>query len=165
MNRTIQIAPVRKSVVVDATPAEAFDFFTAKIDRWWPKSHAIGETPLRESFIEPFVGGRWYGKHEGGEESTVGHVRVWDPGRRLVVTWEINGQWKSDPRPQFTSEVEVNFIAESAERTRVELEHRNFERMESGGREMRDGVDNGWPGILELYAAAFAKGVPLPKAS
>jgi len=151
MSRIMQIAPVRKTVVVEAAPAEAFDFFTAKIDRWWPKSHAIGATPLRESFIEPFVGGRWFGKHEGGEESTVGHVIVWDPGRRLVVSWEINGQWKSDPRTEFTSEVEVRFIAESATSTRVELEHRNFERMESGGQDMRDGVDNGWPGILALY--------------
>jgi len=165
MNRTIQIAPVRKSVVVDATPAEAFEFFTARLDRWWPKSHGIGATPLRESFIEPFVGGRWYGKHEGGEESTVGHVIVWEPGKRLIVSWEINGQWKSDPRPQFTSEVEVKFIAESAKRTRVELEHRDFERMAAGGQEMRDGVDNGWPGILELYVASCAQGVPLPKAS
>src|SRR5262249_48390251 len=115
MNRTVQIVPVRKSVIVEATPAQAVEFFTARIHRWWPKSPGIGAPPLRESFIEPFVGGRWYGKHEGGEESTVGHVSVWEPGRRLVVSWEINGQWKSDPRPRFTSEVEVNFIAESAE--------------------------------------------------
>jgi Activator of Hsp90 ATPase homolog 1-like protein len=151
MNRTIQIAPVRKSVVVDATPAEAFEFFTGKIDRWWPKQHTIGATPLVESIIEPFVGGRWYSKHQGGEESVVGHVVVWQPGARFIVTWEISGEWKSDPRAAFTSEVEVRFIAESPARTRVELEHRNFERMESGGQTMRDGVDSGWPGILELY--------------
>jgi uncharacterized protein YndB with AHSA1/START domain len=153
MNRTVKIAPVRKSIVVDASPAEAFDFFTAKIDRWWPKSHGIGATPLRESIIEPFVGGRWYAKHEGGEESTVGHVIVWLPAERLVVSWEINGEWKSEPRAAFASEVDVRFFAESADRTRVELEHRNFEKMESGGQGMRDGVDNGWPGILDAYAA------------
>lgn len=159
MNRTIQIAPVRKSVVVDATPAEAFEFFTGKIDRWWPKEHTIGATPLVESIIEPFVGGRWYSRHQGGEESVVGHVVVWQPGARFVVTWEISGEWKSDPRAAFTSEVEVRFIAESPARTRVELEHRNFERMESGGETMRDGVNNGWPGILELYATLCSKGV------
>ena len=157
MNRTIQIAPVRKSVVVDGTPAEAFEFFTGKIDRWWPKEHHIGQTPVVESLIEPFVGGRWFSKHEGGEESVVGHVVVWQPAERFVVTWEISGEWKSEPRIEFASEVEVRFIAESAARTRVELEHRGFERMEKGGEAMRDGVDNGWPGILDSYAALCAR--------
>jgi len=157
MNRTIQIAPVRKSVVVEATPAEAFEFFTGKIDRWWPKEHHIAQTPVVESLIEPFVGGRWFSKHEGGEESVVGHVVVWQPAERFVVTWEISGEWKSEPRIEVTSEVEVRFIAESAGRTRVDLAHRGFERMEKGGEAMRDGVDTGWPGILEMYAGLCSK--------
>jgi uncharacterized protein YndB with AHSA1/START domain len=157
MNRTIQIAPVRKSVVVDGTPAEAFEFFTAKIDRWWPKEHHIGQTPVVESLLEPFVGGRWYSKHEGGEEAVVGHVVVWQPAERLVVTWEISGEWKSEPRVELASEVEVRFIAESGARTRVELEHRGFERMEQGGQAMRDGVDNGWPAILEMYVGLCSR--------
>jgi len=58
LNKTIQIAPVRKSVVVQATPQRAFEVFTAGIDRWWPKTHGIGAAPIRESIIEPYVGGR-----------------------------------------------------------------------------------------------------------
>jgi len=162
MNRTIQIAPVRKSVVVDATPAEAFEFFTAQVNRWWPKEHHLGSTPVVGSLIEPFVGGRWYSIHEGGEEVTVGHVRVWEPGARFVVGWEISGDWKPDARVELSSEVEVLFIAEAQGRTRVELEHRNFERMESGGQAMRDGVDQGWPGILETYATMCSQGASQP---
>ena len=86
-----------------------------------------------------------------------GHVIAWPPGARFIVTWEINGEWKSDPRAEFTSEVEVRFIAESPTRTRVELEHRGFERMEKGGEGMRNGVDKGWPGILERYVAASSR--------
>jgi uncharacterized protein YndB with AHSA1/START domain len=156
MSKTIRIAPVRKSVVVDAAPARAFEAFTAGIDRWWPKGHTLAASPLRESIIEPFVGGRWYTKHADGSECVVGHVRVWLPGERLVVGWEINGEWKPDARVEFTSEVEVRFTAEGAGRTRVDLEHRNFERMESGGDTMREGVDNGWPAILADFAAATA---------
>jgi uncharacterized protein YndB with AHSA1/START domain len=156
MSKTIEIAPVRKSVVVDAAPARAFEAFTAGLDRWWPKSHTLAASPLRESIIEPFVGGRWYTKHEDGSECVVGHVSVWSPGERLVVSWEINGEWKPDARVEFTSEVEVRFTAEGAGRTRVDLEHRNFERMESGGDTMRQGVDSGWPAILADYAAAAA---------
>ena len=156
MNRTIQIAPVRKTVVVDGTPAEAFEFFTAGVDRWWPRQHPLGATPLVASLIEPFVGGRWYSIHEGGEEITVGHVRAWQPGERFVVGWEISGDWKPEPRVALASEVEVRFIAEAPGRTRVELEHRDFDRMEKGAEQMRNGVDNGWPGILEQYVAACA---------
>ena len=158
MNRTLQIAPVSKTVVVEASPQRAFAVFTAGIDRWWPKTHGIGATPVRESVLEPYVGGRWYTRHEDGTDVVVGHVRVWQPAERLVVTWEISPDWKPDPRPAFTSEVEVRFIAESGGRTRVELEHRNFERLgAAGGEKMRRDVDGGWPRLLELFAAQAAK--------
>ena len=153
MSRTIEIAPVRKSVVVDASPSQAFAVFTAGIDRWWPKSHGIGATPIRESVIEPFVGGRWYTRHEDGSDIVIGHVRVWQPAERLVVSWEVSADWKPDPRPAFTSEVEVRFAADAGGGTRVELEHRNFERLgAASGEKMRKGVDGGWPHLLDLYA-------------
>jgi hypothetical protein len=79
-------------------------------------------------------------------------VRVWQPAERFVVSWEINASWVPDARAEFASEVEVRFIAESGGRTRVELEHRDFERMAEGGETMRGNVDNGWPGLLELFA-------------
>ena len=151
MNRAIEIAPVRKSVVVDASPPQAFAVFTSGIDRWWPKSHGIGATPITQSVIEPFVGGRWYTQHEDGSDVVLGHVRVWEPAQRLVVSWEVSAEWKPDPRPAFTSEVEVRFTAEAGG-TRVELEHRNFERLgAAAGEKMRKDVDGGWPAILDLY--------------
>jgi hypothetical protein len=153
LNRTISIAPVHKSVVVQASPARAFEVFTAGINRWWPKSHGIGAAPIRESIIEPFVGGRWYTKCEDGTDVVVGHVRIWQPAERFVVSWEISADWKPDARVAFASEVEVRFLADSAGRTRVEIEHRNFERMgAAAGETMRKGVDGGWPALLELFA-------------
>lgn len=153
MNRTIQIAALRKSVIVDATPSAAFSVFTAGIDRWWPKTHGIGQGPVKQSVLEPFVGGRWYARHEDDSIAVVGHVLVWEPGERLVVSWEISAEWKPDPRPAMTSEVEVRFSAAEPGRTRVDLEHRNFERMgEAGGEKMRTDVSGGWPTILELFA-------------
>jgi uncharacterized protein YndB with AHSA1/START domain len=142
VNRTIEIAPVRKSVVVDASPPQAFAVFTSGINRWWPKNHGIGASPLRESVIEPFVGGRWFTRHEDGSDVVIGHVRVWQPAERLVVSWEI----------------EMRFIAEAGGRTRVELEHRNFERLgAAAGEKMRKDVDGGWPYLLDLYARDAAK--------
>lgn len=159
MNRTISIAPVRKTIVVQATPEKAFAVFTAGLDRWWPKTHNIGTAPLRESIIEPFVGGRWYSKCEDGSEAVVGHVSVWQPAERFVVSWEISAQWKPDARLALASEVEVRFVAEAAGGTRVELEHRKFERMGvQDGETMRKGVDGGWPGLLELFAKEVSVG-------
>ena len=89
----------------------------------------------------------------------VGHVRVWLPGVQLVVTWEVSTAWKPDTRVAFASEVEVCFVADAAGGTRVELEHRNFERMGAAeGEIMRSAVDNGWPGLLQLYSAAVSTG-------
>jgi uncharacterized protein YndB with AHSA1/START domain len=157
-SRTIQIAPVRKSVVVEATPEQAFALFTAGIDRWWPKAHGIGSAPLRESIIEPFVGGRWYTRHEDGSEAVVGQVRAWEPAKRFIVSWEISADWKPDARAAFASEVEVRFAPESGGRTRVELEHRDFERMAAGtGEKMRNDVDGGWPTLLEMFAKQAAR--------
>jgi uncharacterized protein YndB with AHSA1/START domain len=158
MNRTVSIAPVRKSIVVRATPAQAFDAFSARIDRWWPKTHGIGATPVRESIIEPFVGGRWYTRCEDGSDVTVGHVRAWEPGRRLVFSWEVSADWKPDARIAYASEVEVTFTAEAGDQTRVDLEHRDFERMSApGGETMRKAVDGGWPALLALFAQEAAR--------
>jgi uncharacterized protein YndB with AHSA1/START domain len=159
MSPTIAIAPVRKSVSVKATPEHAFEVFTARIDRWWPKAKGIGATPIRQSIIEPFVGGRWYTIFEDGREAVVGHVRVWQPGKQFVVSWEIDSKWKPDTRVELASEVEVRFVPEASGSTRVELEHRNFESMGAAeGETMRTGVDGGWPGMLDLYAKEVDRG-------
>jgi uncharacterized protein YndB with AHSA1/START domain len=150
--QTIQIAPVRKSIIVAAAQAHAFDVFVNRIDRWWPKSHNIGEgTPLKIT-IEPREGGRWYSSHENGSEAVNGHVLAWDPPNRLVLSWEISAQWKSDSRMR--SEIELTFTAEGSKSTRVELLHHKFETMGAeDGKAMRDTVDGpmGWSGLLETF--------------
>ena len=152
MTKTIQIAPVHKTITVNAAQARAFDVFTNGLDRWWPKSHNIGAAPIVRSIIEPRQGGRWYTVHEDGSECVIGRMLVWEPPRRIVFSWDINGQWKPDTA--VGSEGEVRFIAEGPSTTRVELDHRKFEALgEEDGTRMRNGVDNGWPGILELFKA------------
>jgi len=159
---TVTIAPVRKSVVVDVDPARAFAVFTAGFDRWWPKK--VPADPARqgalpavvESVIEPFAGGRWYSRCADGREVDLGHVLAWEPGRRLLLTWEFNAHWQPDASAP--SEVEITFLAEGEHRTRVQLEHRHFERMgKDGGEKMRRDVEGGWPARLESYAREVAR--------
>jgi glutathione S-transferase len=161
--RTIRIAPVRKEVVVETDAAQAFDVFTTGIDRWWPRDRCIGGPSILRSVIEPFVGGRWYTVCTDGSEVTIGHVRVWEPGARLIVGWEISAQWTPTSHLELASEVEVRFIAETATRTRVALEHRDFERMGAlDGEKMRNDVDRGWPSILERYVCEASNRTTAP---
>ena len=153
--RLITIAPVRTSIRVNTRQARAFEVFTAGLDRWWPKEHFIGPSPVKKSAIEPRVGGRWYETGEDGSETTVGHILVWDPPRRFVMSWEISSNW--EPEPGGGTEVEVRFTAQGEDVTLVELEHRLFERLGTeGGTKIHDSVERGLPGILELFKHAVA---------
>jgi uncharacterized protein YndB with AHSA1/START domain len=153
MSQTITIAPLRKTLTVNAAQAHAFDVFTNGIDRWWPKNHGIGNGPLVKSVIEPRKGGRWYTVHADGSEAVIGHMRVWEPPFRMVFSWAINANWKPDAT--VASEVEVTFTSEGPTVTRVELEHRNFEVLgQQGGEKMRSDVSGGWPTLLDLFKRA-----------
>jgi len=150
MTKAFAIAPVRKTLLVNASQAHAFDVFTNRLDSWWPKNHGIGATPVTQSFIEPRRGGRWYTTHEDGSEIVVGRMLVWEPPHRIVFSWEVSAEWKPDPT--VASEVELEFVSEGPSTTRIQLEHRNFEALgHEGGERMRGSVDGGWPGLLELF--------------
>jgi uncharacterized protein YndB with AHSA1/START domain len=144
------IAPVRKSIRVNASPTHAFDVFTSGLGRWWPRDRGIGKMPMKAAVMEPRLGGRWYELAEDGTETNVGKIIVWEPPHRFVMTWDINSQWKPDTT--IGSEIEVKFIPDGGNATRVELEHRKFEQMGAEqGETMRNAVDGGWPGMLERF--------------
>ena len=115
----IRVAPVRKTITVNAPQAHAFDVFANRFDAWWPRDHHIGKTAMAKAVIEPRAGGRWYERDEDGAECEWGRVLAWEPPNRLVLSWTINGKFQVDNTVE--SEVEVQFIAESEARTRVEL--------------------------------------------
>lgn len=144
------VAPVRKSIRVNADQARAFDVFTSGLSRWWPCDKGIGKMPMKAAVMETRLGGRWYELSEDGVQTNVGKIVVWEPPQRFVMTWDINSQWQPDIT--VSSEVEVKFTAEGANATRVELEHRKFEQMGAEpGEKMRKDVDGGWPGMLERF--------------
>jgi hypothetical protein len=151
MTPTLVIAPVHKEIEVRTDVANAFALFTGGIDRWWPKNRRVGAgRPLAKMTIEPNEGGRWYATLDDGSEHDIGRVLIWEPPLRAVFRWEINAQWVRDP--SMATEVEVRFVAEAPDRTRVELEHRGFEQHGAiEGEKMRDNVLGGWPAILALF--------------
>ncbi|HLY05739.1 MAG TPA: SRPBCC family protein [Rhizomicrobium sp.] len=145
----IRVAPVRKSITVNAPQAHAFDVFARRLDAWWPRAHHIAKPAMKEAVIEPRAGGRWYEKGEDDSECDWGRVLAWEPPSRLVLSWTVNGKFQIDETVE--SEVEVRFIAEGEKTTRVELEHRIAAE---DAQALRDAVDSpgGWTGLLELYA-------------
>jgi uncharacterized protein YndB with AHSA1/START domain len=152
------IPAIRRSVTVSAPVARAFEVFTDAFNTWWPPSYHIGEADFAEAVIEPREGGRWYERGVDGSECEWGRVLAWEPPHRLVLTWQINGEWKYDGDPGHASEIEVRFTAEGAELTRVEVEHRLLERL-VGGQQMYDAVsaEGGWGTLLEQFAQAVSK--------
>jgi uncharacterized protein YndB with AHSA1/START domain len=151
MATIIKPAPIRKTLIVKADAQHAFDTFVARMGRWWPKSHHIGTSPLLEVIVEPTVGGRWYERGDDGSECEWGKVLVWEPPSRLVLAWQIDGRFKYNP--ECMTEVEVNFSAVAADETRVDFEHRYLERLGDNAMTIRDMLNSGWPGILDLYVA------------
>ncbi|HEY2814793.1 MAG TPA: SRPBCC family protein [Acidimicrobiales bacterium] len=145
---------VRKSITVDAPQARAFEVFTAEFDRWWPRSHHIGESDMAEAVMECTPGGRWYERDAAGNECEWGRVAAYEPPDRIVLVWQLDSEFRYDP--DLVTHVEVRFVAEGPDRTRVDLEHRDLDRYGDDLEKMRTTFDSpgGWNGLIEMYAAA-----------
>jgi len=145
---------VRQSIVVEAPLERAFHVFVDDFDRIKPREHNMLAVDIEETVFEPRAGGRIYDRGVDGSECHWARVLAFEPPHRLVFSWDISPRWQIETDPDKTSEVEVRFIAETPERTRVELEHRHLDRHGAGWEAARDGVDagDGWPLYLRRYA-------------
>jgi uncharacterized protein YndB with AHSA1/START domain len=150
-------AVVRKQIVVEAPVERAFAVFTERLGDFKPPEHNMLGAAIEQTVFEPRVGGYIYDRAVDGTECRWARVLAFDPPKRVVFSWDISPQWQIETEPEHTSEVEVQFVAETPERTRVELEHRNIDRHGPGWESVRDGVDTdqGWPLYLARYAALF----------
>ena len=146
---------VRTEIVVNAPLERAFAVFTEQFDRIKPREHNLLGAEIAATVLEPRAGGRIYDRGVDGSECHWARVIAFEPPSRLVFGWHISPQWQVETDTARTSEVEVRFVAESPERTRVELEHRHLDRHGEGWESERDGVaaKDGWPLYLDRYAA------------
>jgi hypothetical protein len=149
---------VQTSIVVDAPIDRAFSVFTAEIGTWWPPEHHILQAELAEMVFEPRQGGHVYDRGVDGSECRWARVLVYEPPNRFVISWDISLAWQLEPDPARTSEVEVRFVPEGPQRTRVELEHRHLDRHGTGWEQMRDAVGSpeGWAVGLRRFADRVA---------
>jgi uncharacterized protein YndB with AHSA1/START domain len=147
-----ELEPVVNVVTVSAPIERAFEVFTGDVKSWWPLGrYSVAADDGKEgvtavdSVIEPHEGGRWYEVRSDGSEADWGEVLVFDAPRRLVASWHP-GRSADE-----ATELEVRFTSD-AEGTRVELEHRGWERLGDRGAEARQGYAGGWIEVLAKYS-------------
>jgi uncharacterized protein YndB with AHSA1/START domain len=152
----VEESAVRTSIVVDAPIDRAFNVFTEDIGSWWPEDHHILQAELAEMVFEPRAGGHVYDRGVDGSECRWARVLAYEPPERILISWDISLQWQLETDPAKTSEIEVRFVPQGPNQTRVELEHRGLERHGDGWQQMRDAVGSpdGWSRGLGRFAEA-----------
>lgn len=151
---------VQRHIVVLASIERAFAVFTERFGDFKPAEHNLLAVAIAETHFEPRVGGHIYDRGIDGSECRWARILAYEPPSRVVFSWDIGPTWQIVTDPHSASEVEVTFVAETTERTRVELVHRNIDRHGPGWEGVAEGIsgDAGWPLYLDRYAALFAEG-------
>jgi hypothetical protein len=140
-----ELAAVQRSVSVPLPVEKAFRLFTDGTGTWWPFArHSIGGEETMDAVFEGGEGGLVYEVHRDGTRAEWADIVAWDPPRRFLLSWRVN------PAREPT-EVEVRFDG-----TRVELEHRGWDRVTNEPAEMRASYDTGWEHVLGDFAEAAA---------
>jgi uncharacterized protein YndB with AHSA1/START domain len=145
---------VRTSIVVQTPIERAFRVFTEDLDRIKPREHNMLGVDIAETVFETHAGGRIFDRGVDGSECQWARVLAYEPPHRVLFSWDISPYWQIEPDRERTSEVEVRFLAEAPDRTRVELEHRHLDRHGDGWEGLREGVGggDGWPLYLQRFA-------------
>jgi uncharacterized protein YndB with AHSA1/START domain len=155
MSTQAEQTAIRTEVVVEAPLERAFRVFTEDFDKIKPREHNMLAVDIEETVFEAREGGRIYDRGVDGSECQWARVLAFERPNRVVFSWDISPQWEIEGDVAKTSEVEVRFIAESPDRTRVELEHRNLDRHGDGWEGERAAVEGegGWPLYMQRFAA------------
>ena len=142
------IEPLRFDFEVACPPEHAFEVWTARIATWWPADHTVSGDADLDVVVEPGVGGRIYERTRDGVEHDWGWVTEWEPPGRFVYQWHLRRD-RDD-----ATEVEIRFLPVDGSRTRVEIEHRDWERLGAEGPTWRDRNAGGWATLLPHFEAA-----------
>ncbi len=139
------IEPIRLSFEVSCPPDHAFATWTSRATTWWPASHTVSASDDLEVVFEGHVGGRIFERTPAGDEHDWGEILTWEPPTRLTYLWHLKAD-RDD-----ATEVEIRFVPAGPELTRVEIEHRGWERIGASGAARRDANEGGWSSLLPHY--------------
>ena len=144
--------PITKTLTVARGIEETFQFYTDRIDDWWPKKkHSIGGEKVASVDIDPRVGVRIYETQNDGTEVQWGKVVVWDVPNRLIHSWHLSrGEDKA-------TEVEIIFTALGENETRVDLIHRNWENLGDEAGKLHEQYSGGWDHVFHECFGGLVK--------
>ncbi len=142
------IEPIRLQFEVACPVDRAFEVWTGRIAAWWPKDHTVSADDDLVVVLEGRAGGRIFERRTDGLEHDWGVVTIWEPPNRLGYTWHLNRE------PTDATDVEVRFLPQGLDGTKVEIEHRGWERLGAGGEDWRDRNYGGWSTLLPHYVVA-----------
>lgn len=146
-------APLRMSFDVACSAEHAFGMWTSRIGTWWPRDHTVTGHP-EQVVLQGDVGGRIYERTADGAEHDWGEVTVWQPPSRLAYLWHLGLDRAS------ATEVDIRFLARSETATRIEIEHKGWERLGDAAESWRERNTAGWQGLLPYFKAAAEKPAP-----
>jgi hypothetical protein len=143
--------PLTVSFEVACSVEHAFTTWTAGLGSWWPLDHTVTGQDGLTVVMQCRVGGRIYERTRDGVEHDWGEVTVWEPPSLLGYRWHL-GSDRAD-----ATEVEIRFRAHD-QGTRIEIEHRGFDRLGSRADQWRDRNQAGWETLLPHVRAALTRG-------
>jgi uncharacterized protein YndB with AHSA1/START domain len=146
------IEPIRLAFDVACPADRAFDLWTKRIAQWWPVDHSVSGEDGLLVVLEGREGGRIFERTPAGTEHDWGEVTAWEPPTRLAYLWHLRRD-RAD-----ATDVEIRFVDRGDATTRVEIEHRGWERLGAAGEAARDANFGGWATMLPHYVDAAAVG-------
>jgi activator of Hsp90 ATPase-like protein len=144
-------APLKTTFDVACSAEHAFAVWTSRIATWWPPDHTVSGQP-ELIVMDGVVGGRIFERTKDGVEYEWGEVTRWQPPRRLAYLWHLGGD------RTVATEVDIRFVHQGAAATRIEIEHRGWERLGTSGDVWRDRNRSGWASLLPHFIAEVTKG-------
>jgi len=107
---------------VKASPARAFEAFTAEIGQWWTPNGLFPFTPRSPGLLSFDGQERLVETLENGKVFEIGRVTAWEPGVRLAFGWRQAGF-----TPDMTTHVEITFEPVGEAETRITVSHAGWD--------------------------------------
>lgn len=143
--------PLRLSFDVACSVEHAFAVWTSDIGTWWPRDHTVSGHP-EQVVLQGEVGGRIYERTPEGVEHDWGEVTAWEPPGLLAYLWHLGRDRDA------ATEVEIQFVARTAGTTRIDIEHRGWDRLGAEAQTWRDRNQFGWDSLIPHFRAAVTRG-------
>jgi hypothetical protein len=140
-------ASLRMSFDVACSAEHAFSTWTGRFGSWWPSDHTMSRNADAAVVLQAWLGGRIYERTPDGREHDWGKITVWEPPARLAYLWHLGRDQKD------ATEVEICFLAQGPASTRIEIEHRGWDRLQDA-ESWRDRNQVGWQTLIPHFLSA-----------